>query len=182
MYSDKMNLLPLRQSLHPDEEAKHLFATPGVVDWLSKPEKYLITVEAGEGTIHAASESALREARDLLRQVHGGRIALGGTSVHTFVDASGARVEPVMFTRVSAGRDHAMPLLEILKDRGADVQEVELQWDRSVIRAEAPLARLIGSEEAVQELTAGQAHVVSWLARYVPVTQVAEAAVSGWHC
>lgn len=181
MYSDKMNLLPLRQSLHPAPEAKHLFATPGVVEWLSKPEKYVITVDGDAGTIHAASESALREARDLVRQVHGGGIALGGTSVHTFVDASGERVEPVMFTRVSAGRDHAVPLLEILKDRGADVQEVELQWDRSVIRAEAPLARLIGSEEAVQELTAGQAHFLSWLARYVPVKTPAGATAGGWH-
>ena len=181
MYSNRMNLLPLRQSLHPDEEARHLFAVPGVVDWLSKPEKYLITVDGDEGTIHAASESALREARELVRQVHGGRICLGETSVHTFVDATGARVEPVMFTRVSAGRDHAVPLLDILKDRGADVQEVELQRDRSVIRAEAPLARLIGSEEAVQQLTAGRAHFVSWLTRYAPVTQPAEAGVSGWH-
>lgn len=181
MHSDKRNLLPLRQSLHPGAEAKHLFATPGVVDWLSKPEKFLITVEGDAGTIHAASESALREARELLRQVHGGRITLGETSVHTFVDARGERVEPVMFTRVSAGRDHAVPLLEILKDRGADVQEVELQWDRSVIRAEAPLARLIGSEEAVQELTAGQARFLSWLARYAPVSTPAEGARAGWH-
>lgn len=181
MYSDKKKLLPLRQSLHPEAEAKHLFATPGVVDWLSKPEKYLVTVDGEEGTIHAASESALREACELLRQVHGGRITLGGISVHTFVDASGERVEPVMFTRVSAGRDHAVPLLEILKHRGADVQEVELQWDRSVIRAEAPLARLIGSEEAVRELTAGQAHFLSWLARYAPVSTPGEGARAGWH-
>ena len=181
MYSDKLKLLPLRQALHPDTDAKHLFASPGIVDWLSKPEKYLITVDGQEGTIHAASESALKEAQDLIRQVHGGRIALGATSVHTFVDASGQRVEPVMFTRVSAGRNHVVPLLEIFKDRGADVQEVELQCDRSVIRAEAPLGRLIGSVDAVQELTAGQAHFLSWLARYAPVTEPLDAPVSGWH-
>ena len=181
MHTDKLNLLPLRQSLHPEDDAKHLFASPGVIDWLSKPEKYLITVDGEEGTIHAASEPALKEAQDVVRQVHGGRIALGATSVHTLVDATGTRVEPVMFTRVSAGRDHVVPLLEILKDRGADVQEVELQYDRSVIRAEAPLARLIGSQDAVQELTAGQAHFLSWLARYAPVTEAPDAPVRGWH-
>jgi len=76
---------------------------------------------------------------------------------------------PIMFLRVDAPRVHGRKLQQLLKDRSIDAQEIELQRDRVVIRAEVPLSKLLGVERLIAELTDGSAHTMCWLLRYQAV-------------
>jgi hypothetical protein len=166
-FRDKLDLLPLRQAVTPAGDAASAFATRGLLDWLSKPDRFQIISHGHGGQILAIGELALTEAQQLLRQAYGALVGFGEPTVHTYVDPqAGCLMVPVMFLRVEAPRAHATELLRIVEGRAARVQEVDVQKHRVVLRAELRLSRLIGLERAIVDATGGSAHILCWLLRY----------------
>lgn len=162
-----LDLLPLRQQVLACGEAVPVFARQGLLDWLSRPGRYQILSHGSGGQILAANERALEEARSLLRSAYGDAVRFGLATLHTWVDiARETLMVPVMAVRVEAPRAHARELHRMLVDRGARLQEIDLQEGRVVLRAEVMLARVLGLEMEVDALAEGAAHVVVWLARY----------------
>ncbi|WBY01514.1 hypothetical protein PE066_18930 [Ramlibacter tataouinensis] len=179
---DVLDRLPLRQSVKPTGEASFAFAERKLLDWLSRPAEFQITRYGEGGQIHAASESALGEAQSLLREAYGALISFGEPLVHTWICPREEQLmEPIMQLRVEAGRAHVLPALGELKQRNADVQEVELEPDRAVFRAEIRLADLLGYERAVEGLTGEAAHVLSRLLRYQPASSGSMPGAGSWY-
>jgi translation elongation factor EF-G len=56
-----------------------------------------------------------------------------------------------------------------LKARRASIVDCDLTLTSAVVRATAPLARLLGYSQDLAQLTAGTAHEVTWLSHYAPV-------------
>lgn len=183
MFADELlDRLPLRQCVTPSGEAIVPFAERKLLDWLSRPAQFQITRYGAGGQIHAASEAALGEAQALLREAYGELIAFSPPVVHTWVCPREEQLmEPIMQLRVEAPRAHVLPVLGELKERNADLQAVELEPDRAVLRGEIRLAELLGYERALEGLTGAAAHVVSRLARYQPASSGAMPGAGWWH-
>ena len=179
---DVLDRLPLRQCVIPAGEAALAFAERKLLDWLSRPAEFQITRYGEGGQIHAASESALGQARALLREAYGELISFGQPLVHTWICPREEQLmEPIMGLRVEAGRDHVLHALGELKERNADVQEVELEPDRAVLRGEIRLADLLGYERTVEGLTGESAHVMTQLLRYQPASSGSMPGAGRWH-
>jgi hypothetical protein len=166
---DRLDLLPLRQMVRIDGDTSAGFARRGLLDWLSRAERYQIVSHGAGGQILAAGERALAEAQLVLRQAYGPLVHFGAPTVHTYVDTQAERLMvPVMFVRIDAPRVHAQALLRNLEERCAQLGEVDRQRDRVVVRADLELRHALGLEREVGELTDGAAHILSWLLRYQP--------------
>lgn len=166
---DKLALLPLRQWVKPSGDAVLPFARRGLLDWLSRPEKFLIASYGEGGQILAAGEADLADAQALLRQAYGPLISFGEPTVHSYVDpATGALMVPTMFLRIAVARACAPALMQGLKDRGARLQEVEALGEQVVLRSEVRLADLIGFAQELQQLAGDAAQALCWLLRYEP--------------
>lgn len=164
---DAFDLLPLRQMVSACGDALRAFARQDLLDGLSRPDRYRIVRNGNGGQILAASEPALADAQLVLREAYGSRIAFGRPTVHTWVDHREENLMvPVMFVRIDAPRAHAQALRHMLATRCAAIQNIDLQRDRVVLRAEVELARALGLSREIGELTDGSAHVLSWLMRY----------------
>lgn len=158
---------PLRQALLPGAAGLPVFATRGPVDWLSRPERYLVVCEGRGGRIYAAGELALDEAQQVLRDAYGRKVVLRPPEVHTFDDpAGGGRCEPVMFLRLKSPRAHGAGLLKELARRRVRILEHDVQRDELVVRAEIRLADALGLNAAAERLTNGAAALWTWLSRY----------------
>ncbi|HEX7892299.1 MAG TPA: hypothetical protein VF522_23315 [Ramlibacter sp.] len=164
---DPLDLLPLRQMVTARGDAALVFARPGLLDGLSRPDRYRIAGHDQGGQILAASEFALADARLLLQQAYGDLVGFGAPTVHTYVDAAAqSLMVPIMFLRIDAPRPHMLQLLEILQARRARWFEKETPRDRVVIRAELAFSRAHGLQRQLLELTDGSAHCLSWLLGY----------------
>ena len=160
-------LLPLRQCVRPSAAASLAFASRSLLAGLSRPGKFQITSYGEGGLILAANELALAEARLVLQQAYGERVSFADPVVHTWVDPiEEALMVPVMFLRVDAPKAHAQVLLEALDRREAEVQDVDVQRRRVVVRAAVRLADLLGFEQEALAATEGTAHVLAWLVGY----------------
>lgn len=164
---DELDDLPLRQIVTADPHAAPVFARQGVLEWLSRPERYQVIGHGDGAQILAAGEAALAEAQGMLREAYGAAIRFGSPTVHSYIDeATGARMVPLVFMRLDAPRTHIERLQRLLARRSADVKEVELQHGRVVFRAEMDLSLSLGIEGEVLEATGGAAQILSWLLRY----------------
>jgi len=164
---DQFDLLPLRQTVTASGDAALVFARQDLLDWLSVPDRYLIISHGQGGQILAAGELALAKAQLVLREAYGALITFGIATVHTYEDTEAQTLMvPIMFLRVDAPRRHMQELLNILKERSAEIREVEVQRDRVVIRAELEFSRALGLELQIEQLTNGSAQILSWLLRY----------------
>jgi hypothetical protein len=160
-------LLPLRQCVRPSAAASLAFASRALLAALSRPGKFQIASYGEGGLILAANEPALAEARLVLQQAYGERVAFAEPMVHTWVDPiEETLMVPVMFLRVDAPKAHAQVLIDELKKRAAEVQDVDLQRNRVVVRAAVRLADLLGFEQQAQAATDGTSHVLAWLVGY----------------
>jgi hypothetical protein len=115
----------------------------------------------------AADEAALALPVEALRQMHGGEVEIGEPRVRFFVD--GVVHEPVMWVRAAVDSGFVDAVARDLAARGAEMQEIDPTPARPVIKALAPLARLLGYPKAIAALTAGSADLVMWLSHYAPV-------------
>ena len=163
----RLDLLPLRQMVLAAGDVTPAFARQGLLDWLSRPGRYQVFSHGGGGQILAATERALEEARALLRSAYGAAVRFGAATVHSYVDTHDETLMvPVMFLRIDAPRVHGRALHRLLRERAARLQEIDLQDERVVLRAELPLAQSLGLALQVHALAGDDAHFVSWLSRY----------------
>jgi hypothetical protein len=175
---DALELLPLRQMVRPAQGSANLFAAPGILQALSRRDRFRILRHGGGGQILARNGLALAEAQLMLRQAYGPCIAFGTPTAHRVIDhATGTILVPMMFVRIDAPVAYRQELLQLLAQRSAPAGEIASERDRIVLRMESPLARLIGLERQVLEGTDGAAQILCWLSRYSPAapTNVDEA-------
>jgi hypothetical protein len=164
-----MGRLPLRQRWQLLGDSAPASAAPPLRDTVPVRSKFALIPQGAGGEIWALNERALREGRAAVSAGHGEGVRFGELQVHTYVDpVRRVPMEPLMFVKVNARREHLDVLLQQLRARGARMHEVELQKQRVVLRAEARLARLLGLEEAVLAVGRHSAQVFSWLVRYEP--------------
>lgn len=164
---NRLDLLPLRQRLRPATSAGLAFASRDLLESLSRPGKFQIVGLGEGGQIMAANELALAEARFLLQQTYGDLLVFESATVHTYTDpVLQAVMVPVMFARIDAPKAHVHTLIQRLKDRGAEPQKNDIHRRRVILRAEAPLAGLLGFGKEVLDLTNGSAQLLTWLLRY----------------
>lgn len=167
--------LPLRQGwqLLPEDQP------PGFAPQLRQPDsrgsKFTLIQRGSQGEIWALNERALREGRQAVERAHRGAVRFGPPTVHTYLcPLRRVPMEPLMFVKVNARREHLDPILHELRARGARMQEVELQGRRVILRAEARLPALLGFEDVVLSISTHSAQVFAWLVRYEAAAQAAE--------
>ena len=120
MFSDdQLAQYPLRQSLLPGAKGLRIFEARGVVDWLSRPDRYLVVCEGRGGRIIRRRRALLgRGAACVVANAHGAKIIFREPEVHTYVDPElGALVEPVMFLRIKVPHAYAREILAELSLR-----------------------------------------------------------------
>ncbi|MBB3175876.1 hypothetical protein [Variovorax sp. Sphag1AA] len=158
---------PLRQSLSVNEQKLASLRDNAATEWISKPDHYLLVDDGEQLTLCAANEQALEEATPLVAAALGASARFGTPRAHCAVRThDGARLQPVMFVRVQVSRAQAAHVREELARRGARLVEEDPQGDRLVLRAEAPLAALIGYRKFLGDTTNARFELWSWLARY----------------
>ena len=129
--------------------------------------RFVVVAHGSEREIRALNERALAEGQRAVRSAHGDAVRFGEPRIHTYVDPQRRLpMEPLMFVKVNARREHLDAVLQDLRGRGARMQEVEVQSRRVIVRAEVRLAALLGFDEAVQALSGRTAQVFAWLVRY----------------
>ena len=169
---DKPDRLPLRQRWQATGGERARFEQAPDPGRPARPPRFRVLVDGpGGGQLRALNETALAQARDAVRRCQHGDVVFDEPAVHTYVDeVLQVEMEPLMFIRLNAPRSRWAPLVEELGRRRARLHEVELQPQVAVVRAEAPLRRLLGFERAIAALAEPppiQAAV--WLLRYEPV-------------
>lgn len=167
---DKPDRLPLRQGWRPPAGERAKSVPPSFPASLSKASRYQVSADACMGEIHAVNERALKEARRAVQDAHCSPVTFDAPTVYRYVDrVRGLEMEPLMFVRVNARRSHLSWLVDDLRRRDARLQEIELQKQRVIARAEARLASILGLEQAILEFTDNTAQVSTWLVRYEPL-------------
>ena len=118
--------------------------------------------------LFAANEEALEEPVRILREIYGEFVDLGSPRVRIIPGAPPQ--EPIMAVRVSGRAEHAGPLLAEVRRRGARILEECVRGRVFILRAEAPLALLLGLPAAVRSISDGTANATIRLLRYVPIS------------
>jgi hypothetical protein len=124
--------------------------------------------------IYAAHEAALEAPRRILRDTYGDLVEVRKPKVR-YMPGEPAH-EPIMNVRISARREHALALITELKRRGARILEECTRSRGFIVRAEAPMAALLGLPARLDELAQGQAMHSIRLVRYSPARPRSRAA------
>ncbi|MEP7246040.1 MAG: hypothetical protein ABI885_20500 [Gammaproteobacteria bacterium] len=133
------------------------------------PEEEEVEVEASHQglVLRGETEAALEHSVEILQDYYGNQIRIGAPTVRY---RNGATVEePYMGLRVRCSPEYFAAVMADLEARRASIEHTECTPAHAVVRATAPLARLIGYSWNLARLTAGTAHEVMWLSRYSPV-------------
>jgi predicted membrane GTPase involved in stress response len=129
--------------------------------------------------LRAETEAALERPIEILKDYFGNQISIGRPTVRHH---HGRTVEePHMVVRVKCRPEHFDFIIADLATRNAVVLETEAQPAFRVIRATAPLARLLGYAQSLADLTGKSAHQVMWLSHYAPVQASAPRGGGGDH-
>lgn len=163
---ERLAQYPLRQALLPGAEGLAIFAERGTVEWLSRPERFLIVCEGRGGSIYASNECALAEAQALVQDVHGTQVVCRPPEIHRYQAEDGNVVEPLMFVRLKAPVEYLARISEDLARRDVTIEEQDVQHHDVVVRAQGWLQDLMGYPQALEELTGGSATLWTWLLRY----------------
>ena len=117
--------------------------------------------------IFAANEEALEEPRRVLQDLYGDHVVLRHPKVR-YMPGEPPQ-EPIMHVRITAKREHAARVLQELRMRRARILEECVRARIVVVRAEAPLAVLLGLPALLDVVTEGTAVCTIRLLRYAPV-------------
>lgn len=167
LLDEKRSSYPLRQPLFPGALGLPIFERPGVVDWMSRPDRYLVVCEGRGGRIYATEERALHEAQQVIRDAHGAEVVFRQPEIPTYLDTErDSWLEPVMFVRIKCPHADARNILKELNRREVKIFETDMQRYDLVVRAEGPLARLLGLTQAVASVAQGRASIWTWLDSY----------------
>lgn len=115
----------------------------------------------------AETELALQRPIQVLREVYGDDVHIEPPSVR-YQQGEPVR-EPYMGLRVLCSPEHFQPLHRDLLARDAHIIDSEVNSRFGVVRATAPLVRLVGYPSRVSELTEGRGKLVMWLSHYAPI-------------
>ncbi len=117
--------------------------------------------------IFAANEDALEAPRRVLHDLYGEFLELRHPKVRYMPGEP--RLEPIMHVRIAARREHADAILQELRARRARILEDIVRPRDFVVRAEAPLAVLLGLPALLDVITGGHAAHAIRLLRYAPL-------------
>lgn len=117
--------------------------------------------------LRADTETALERYLEPLKDYYGDQIRAGSPTIR--YHRSPVLEEPHMGLRVQCPATHFAAVKADLLARGAIVLDAELTSRYGVVRASAPLAKLMGYPRALGQLTAGSAREAMWLSHYAPV-------------
>jgi hypothetical protein len=114
--------------------------------------------------IFAETEMALALPGEVIRQMHADEVEIS-TPIVRVLGGDESR-EPIMWVRVSVNHADAEPVVQDLLAREARIEEVDWGLPRTVIRARAPLRRLLGYPQALPDLSDPTADLLMWLSHY----------------
>lgn len=117
--------------------------------------------------IFAAHEEALERPMQLLRDLYGDGVEVRRPKVR-YLPGEPPH-EPIMHVRVAVRRDYADAVVRELRRRGARIVEECLRARIAIVRAEAPLALLLGLPALLDVMTGGNAVPTIRLLRYAPL-------------
>ena len=117
--------------------------------------------------LFAANEDALEQPARILREIYGDFVEVRSPRVR-MIPGEPAQ-EPVMAVRITARAEHASAIVGELRRRGTRILEECFRARIFIVRAEAPLALLLGLPTAVRAITGGAADPAIRLVRYAPV-------------
>ena len=136
---------------------------------LTDSDELLVRPLATGLALFAANEDALEEPARILRDIYGEFVEVRSPRVR-MIPGEPAQ-EPVMAVRVTSRAEHAVAIVGELRRRGARILEECFRARTFIVRAEAPLAVLLGLPLAVREITDGTADPSIRLVRYAPVEE-----------
>lgn len=130
----------------------------------------LITFEATHDGLlmRAQNEDALSRPAALLRDLYGEDLVLHPPRVR-YMSLGNRPYEPIMLLRVRIAPRHRQAVSDDLAARDVALLEAHERPSVCVLRAEAPLRRLLGYGETLSALTNGNGLYWIWLNRYVPI-------------
>jgi hypothetical protein len=120
--------------------------------------------------LRAETETALETFLVRLQDYYGDQIRAGSATIR--YHRSPELEEPHMGVRVRCLPAHFAAVKADLLSRGATILDEELTSQHGVVRAKAPLAKLMGYPRALAQLTAESAREVMWLSHYAPVDEL----------
>lgn len=115
--------------------------------------------------IRSETEAALEQPVDLLREIYGEDLHVGPLTIRCRETAQGL-TEPHMGVQVRCQPADLQRVRGDLERRGARIVEAHAEAAIGVVRATAPLARLIGYAGELAALTGDRAYPVMWLSHY----------------
>jgi hypothetical protein len=124
--------------------------------------------------IFAANEDALEAPKRLLRELYGDFVELRHPQVR-YIPGEPPQ-EPVMHVRITTRVELSGRVLAELRARGARMLEQCIRGRILIVRAEAPLASLLGLPARLDAITDGTATHAIRLLRYAPMAVVPEPA------
>jgi hypothetical protein len=114
--------------------------------------------------IAGETEMALERPVRRLADVYGDMVLIGPPTVRY---RRGARLEqPIMGLRVLCTPACYDAIREDLRSRQAAIMDAEVNRRFGIVRASAPLARLLGYPDRFARLSAGKGRLVMWLSHY----------------
>ena len=156
---------------YPLESLARRRATTSQLDFARDARKMLVDsddamFEAHEHglAIFTANEDALAAPAKVLREMYGDFVELRRPRVR--VIAGNPPQQPIMHARITARREFSLAIRAELRRRGALLLEHCSRGSIEIIRAEAPLASLLGLPARLDELTRGSAAHAIRLVRY----------------
>lgn len=117
--------------------------------------------------LRGETESALDRPIELLKDHYGDQIRIGAPTIR--YQGTTQLEEPYMGLRVMCTERYFAAVKADLLARGATIEDAEVTGQFGVVRATAPLAKLLGYGKALKELTAGSGREVMWFSHYAPV-------------
>jgi hypothetical protein len=157
-----------RTCVHRYEPFQLTFARRAV-QILPEPEEGSAEATHQGLVLRAETETEFEPAIEVLKDYYGDQIEIGSPTIR--YHRSPRLEEPHMGVRVLCPKPHFAAMRADLMARGANILDAEVGPQFGVVRATAPLARLLGYEHALMELTSGSARAVMWLSHYAPVRE-----------
>ena len=117
--------------------------------------------------LFAVNEDALEEPARILRDLYGDVVELRPPRVR--VIPGEPEQEPIMNVRITARLEHSGAIIAELRRRNAEILEKCFRGRTFIVRAEAPLATLLGLPATLDALSGCSAAHAIRLVRYAPV-------------
>jgi translation elongation factor EF-G len=164
MYLD----LPIGQLVRRKGMAFQFAFATEAKDLVPPREEFVLNASHAGLHVLAQNEQSLATPVAVLREVYGESLDVEPPKVRLI---EGVQLqEPIMHVRIALESGAREPVKRELRRRGAQTLEEYVRSSYSVLRCEAPLARLLGLPAELSRLTAGRAKHWIVLSHYAIVT------------